>query len=384
MDGAELHNPDGRTVNADGLAVGRNLICTAALDTPFESRGTIWLAGARIGGDCEFDGASLVNPSRQTLVATNMEVHQSLLGRPILGADRHSFTSHGEILLHGSQIGGSVNLGGATLSNTAGRVLTADNLTVGRNVHLAARAHPDGTPITGDDGRPAAAFSATHDIRLANASIAGVVWLADPPPAGRIDLSRTRVGTLYWPGSNARVITDGLTYDRLEPHLPARERLGQLGAGLDGQYRAQPYEQLANHYRQLGEDDQARTVLIAARRARNRARRPLARWFGHLHDALAGYGYAPGRALALLALAWVAGTAYFWLDPARPASPTTSAVFNPGLYALDVLLPTAPFGQEPLWSPTQTGSVVNIVLQITGWALSLAILPALARAFNRS
>ena len=386
MDGAELNNPDGRTIDADGLTVGRNLMCTAGDQTPFESHGTIWLAGARIDGDCEFDGATLVNPGRHTLVATNFEVHQSLLGRPILTSDHRvavGFASHGEMLLHGAQVGGSVNLGGATLSNTAGRVLTADNLTVGRNVQLGARAHPDGTPITGDDGRPVAAFTATNDIRLVNASVAGVVWLSDPAPTGRIDLSRTRVGTLYWPGSDARVVTDGLIYDRLEPHLPARERLARLRAGLDGQYRAQPFEQLANNYRQLGEDDQARTVLIAARRARNRARRPLPRWFGHVHDALAGYGYAPGRALALLALAWIAGTVYFWLDPARPASPTTPTVFNPGLYALDVLLPTAPFGQEPLWSPTPAGSVVNLILQVTGWALSLAVLPALARAFSR-
>ena len=93
-------------------------------------------------------------------------------------------------------------------------------------------------------------------------------------------------------------------------------------------------------------------------------------------DALAGYGYVPGRALAWLVAAWLAGWAYF-ATAVRPAP-------DPGLYALDLLLPGSPFGMEGRYPPHGTAFGVAVGLQAMGWALSLAVLPAVARALSRN
>ena len=105
---------------------------------------------------------------------------------------------------------------------------------------------------------------------------------------------------------------NGLTYGALT-YLPARDRLDWLDRSTG--YSPQPFEQLAGYYRRLGHDEQARRVLFAKERQRRRERAWWLRWWGWLQDALAGYGYAPGRALLLLlARSWPGG----WSSP--PAS----------------------------------------------------------------
>jgi hypothetical protein len=141
---------------------------------------------------------------------------------------------------------------------------------------------------------------------------------------------------------------DGFAYDDLQPHLAARERLEWISrAG----YRDQPYEQLAGYFRKLVSDDQARKVLLARQRTRRHRQPRWLRAWGWLKDAMVGYGYAPGRALAWLGAAFLAGCLYFDANRPAPVNLTAHPTFNPALYSTDVLLPLPGIGQLSDWNP---------------------------------
>ena len=125
--------------------------------------------------------------------------------------------------------------------------------------------------------------------------------------------------------------------------MPARKRLDWLNRSVD--YAPQPYEQLARYYRRLGHDDQARCVLLAKQRQRRRQRPWSARSSGWLQDALAGYGYAPGRALLLLAGEFVTGWLVFSARHPGPMDSAHHPAFDAALYTLDVLIPVSALGQ---------------------------------------
>jgi hypothetical protein len=180
------------------------------------------------------------------------------------------FRSEGAVTLPGARVGAQVSFGGARLNGTDGYALMADSLAT-QNVFC-------------DSG-----FSTEGMVSLAYAAV-GVVQDAEAS----------------WPDS---LDLDGLRYDDLQPFLPAQSRLEWLSRMP--QYRDQPYRQLAAYYRRLGNDDQARAVLLARQRRRRLQQPRWARWWGWLQDILVGYGYAPGRALAWLVAAFAAGTLYY-------------------------------------------------------------------------
>jgi hypothetical protein len=279
-------------------------------------------------------------------LATRLTVAQSAICHDLILA--------GRMRLLDAQIGGTLIFSGARLANPGGTVLDMEGIRVGQSVELEK------------------GFAATGDIRLGGARVDGQLQL-DGEFAGTLDASRAQVqSVLVEPARAPRTRLDGLTYADLKPDVLAVIRLGWLRGDPDG-YRAQPYEQLAAHYRRLGHDEQARRVLLAKRRAYRSTRRWWWRVPGLLVDGLAGYGYAPGRAVARLCTAWLAGWWYFG-----------SRVRDPGLYALDLLVPTSPFGLEGRHPQDGRGLWVAAGLQVLGWALSLAVLPAVARAFNRT
>jgi len=150
---------------------------------------------------------------------------------------------------------------------------------------------------------------------------------SSPPTAASVNVLKDE--KQCWPED---LNLDGFTYDDLQPQLTARERLqGISRAG----YRDQPYEQLASYYRKLGSDDQARKVVLARRRTRRTQHPHWLRTWGWLQDAMVGYGYAPGRALAWLAAAFLVGCLYFAANRPAPVNLTAHPTFNPALYTAD-------------------------------------------------
>jgi hypothetical protein len=191
-----------------------------------------------------------------------------------------------------------------------------------------------------------------------------------PQVGGLLSLNRASIAELWfdsalWP---KKLELDGLRFEELRHEEGWRRILGRSS----GAFRMQPYSYLASYFRGTGHDDRARQVMLSAQRAHRRTRPWLLRLPGLLMDTIAGYGYAPGRAVAVLIGAWALG---FWhFDRLK--------VKNPALYSADLIIPTSPFGLEAAGEMPMDS--VAVALICIGWALSIAVLPAVTRSLGRN
>lgn len=373
---------------ADHMRVTGDMFC----DEGFRADGAINLPGARIGGRLDLDGARLSNPDGFALFGQQMTVAGNVYGR--------NLRTEGSLYLPGADIGGQLSLSGAELTNPGGNALFADGITVANDVLLQRAAG-----VIASSG-----FRAKGAVRLPYADIGGqlvltgarlsnptgIALLADQMKVagemfcdggfratGEIHLLGARVGVMIdddesW---SSPALLDGFAYGDLRPYRPARERLAWLDRMPE--YRPQPYEQLAAHYRAFGHDEQARRVQLAKMRARTRQRPWWGRLGGLLHNALVGYGYAPGRALAWLAGAFAAGWAFFAFHRPDPLKAGEHPTFHAAVYALDLLLPAPALGQEQAWNPQGIAIWVATALRIFGWVLAIAVAASLTNVLTR-
>jgi hypothetical protein len=155
-------------------------------------------------------------------------------------------TSAGEIRATGATIGGELSFKDARICNATGVALDAAALDAGElSLQLAEQAQ------------------GLVDLRHARIKI-----VRDDPSS--------------WPST---LSIDGLTYEALDPRLPARQRLQWLARDPSG-HQPRPYEQLASHYTAIGQPAEARRVMYANERIQRRAKTPLARTWGLLQDAM--------------------------------------------------------------------------------------------------
>ncbi|HUR01842.1 MAG TPA: hypothetical protein VM347_04830 [Nonomuraea sp.] len=329
--GADLCAPGEVALDADGVSIGGALACVDG----FRAEGEVRLADATIGTFADFNSAHLSNPDGMSLNAAAATIGSGLsCGR--------GFTSDGELVLIGTRVRRLVTLNGATLSNPGGLALAAWQLEASE-LYL----------------RP------------------------EEAPEGIVDLRHARIGVLRDDTATwSPRWQDGLTYEALDPTLPAARRLAWLEEGVDG-YVPQPYEQLAAIYRRLGHDEDARTVLLAKQRRRRATLRRPARAWGVLQDVTVGYGFRPLRAAAWFVALLVLGAAVFGFDPPPPAEAGKGPVFNAVVYALDLLFPLIDFGQEKAFQPTGGGQWVAYGLVLAGWILVTTIVTGITRALSR-
>jgi hypothetical protein len=428
--GAHLEGNGEPALTADGLKVSDAMFC----DEGFQACGPVRLVGARIGGQLHLDAAHLAGNGEPALTADGLTVTDSLFcrqgfradgqirindariggelnlngarldgkGRPALTADRarvtgnmlcsEGFQASGEVRLAGASIGSQLNFTGARLDRKDGLALIAEWLSVTGNMYC-------------NDG-----FRALGAVNLSSASIGGQLIFSggridgkDEPALyaqgltvaremfldegfradGTLDLTGAKIGSLIdetgsWPQA---LNLDGLTYDDLT-NMPVKKRLDWLKRSVD--YAPQPYEQLAVHYRRLGHDEEARRVLLAKLRQRRQQRPWWTRWWGWLQDALAGYGYAPGRAMLWLVSAFVAGWLVFSTRHPIPVGPGPHPDFNAALYTLDVLIPAPALGQASDFDPQGATLAVAAGLHILGWLLAITVIAAITRSFSRA
>jgi hypothetical protein len=134
-DGATLRNDSGPALLAYGLEVSQGMFLSGGFTaTGTGENGAVTLAGARIGGSLDCDGAVLRNDSGPALNAPNLEVDQGVFlhcGFTATGAGEH-----GAIRMAGARIGGSLDCDGAVLRNDSGPALLADSLQVGQTMSL--------------------------------------------------------------------------------------------------------------------------------------------------------------------------------------------------------------------------------------------------------
>lgn len=374
--------PGGKSLNAGGVKIGRSLLAHRLW-----SLGELRLPGAQIGSALALDGATLIGRDGTSFHGRSLTVASSATFRKDAEVSAKPFTSYGTMNLQGARIGGGLFFTGARLRGSGPLtgpdgeaaklkpLLAASRISVAESVYLTS------------------GFATRGEIRLTGAQIAGHLDLSgmDSPGALVSLFSATAVGGVNddpasWPG---RLNLDGFTYGSFSRYLGARERLGMIArqitaTGRVGGFRAHPYEQLAAYYRQLGEDGEARTVLLAKQRAQ-RARLP---WWqrvpGWLLDVLVGYGYRPLRAIGWATGLLVASSVYFGQVRPERVSSEDHSVFNPVLYAADHLIPVIKFGQPEVWQYHGAAEVVTVVLTVLGWTLGIAIAAAASRTLTRN
>ncbi len=332
LEGAHLDGKGESAMYAAGLTVTASMYCSDG----FQANGQINLEDASIGGLLAFRGANLNGSEGRALYADRLTVAASMYCN-------QGFQANGEISLAGASIGGQLTFRGANLNGRGGRALSAVALTVTADMLIT-------------DG-----FQANGEVELAHAKIGRLVDEKES-----------------WPQF---LRLDGLTYGDLT-YMPARERRAWLNRTAG--YSPQPYEELARYYRRLGHDEQARHVLLAKQRRGRRQRPWWTRWWGWLQDVLAGYGYAPGRALLLLASAFVAGWLVFRARQPVPVGAGPHPAFNAALYTLDVLVPAPALGQASDFDPQGATLAVAGGLHILGWLLAITVIAAVTRSFSRT
>ena len=280
---------------------------------------------------------------------------------------RGGFGCDGSVNLFGAQIGSTLEFEGATLTNSGDLALRAPRLSVDSDLILSR------------------GFAATGGIDLTGAAIRGALDLEQAHLSdATIALVGAQVGTLRGEPFDAprAWAMDGLTYESLDPPPAVARALRWLRAGA-GSYHPQPYEQLARYYRGLGHDEQARTVHLAKQRHRRRGLRLAARWWGHIQDAVLGYGHRPGRVLLWLIVLVAALSGYFAAFPPRVVAGSAPR-FQPVIYALDLLVPVLGLGQKSAYVPIGAGEWVAWAGTLAGWVLGTTILTAVTRAIARN
>jgi hypothetical protein len=354
--GAKLRNDSGPALTADHLQVGGDLRLTDGFTaTGSGELGAVRLIGARVGGQFSCDGA-LRNDSGPALIADGLQANQALIFRG--GFTATGSSGLGAVRLIGARIGG-LDCDGAQLRNDSGAGLDGSGLQVDQDLFLrggflATGSGEDGAvrlvgarigglfdcsgaELRNDSGRALFAFGLQVDQFLAlNREFTATGGGADVA----VDLRGTRVGgTLFFNRAHLKHAVDphrllaveGLTYTGVPQQISARDWLDLLRNGTP-YYTAQPYQQLAAGYRALGDERQARAILMAQRDdelARGNARGPERLW-GWITKVTLGYGYQPWRALLFLAGVVVASCVLAVVLGAHGALAQTDKTATPG------------------------------------------------------
>jgi hypothetical protein len=380
IEGSRLRNPRAVAVQANRLVVDDDLAGARAT-----VEGAIRLGGARVGGVILLDGATLLCEGGVALYGRNLSVGARFLARD-------GFSCSGQITLVDATIEQDLNFRGASLSNPRGDALVAWGVRIGRNLALYRGFAVEGTMrLTG--ARLGAELLVT-DARLADPHGEGMRWrhvqaatLVLGPGVqadASIDLRFSRFSVIRddpacWP---ATLHLSGLSYDALDPPMPALARVRWLHRDPDG-YVVGNYETLAAMYRRHGADASARTVLLA----RERDRRDHLPWFRQpwawLQEVGVGYGYRPLRAGAWLAAFLGAGTLVFGLHHPPAFGGAPHPAFNPFIYTVDLLVPLVNLGMRGAYDPQGPQRWLAYFLIASGWILATTIAAGIARVLRR-
>ncbi len=378
LTGATMSNRGAVAVNLDrafiGVCHGAGLTCT----------GRFSFAGAHIASGLDLAGATIDAGTGERSLAGDGAVVDGTLTLSQLRA-------RGEVSLRSIRVGRAVLMIGADLENRGDIACRLSGAEIAGDVIGLRTSVVGGIKMTG--GRIAGRLN-LDQVRIVNegsqaisarALQAGQLTLAPAEPIkGMVDFSHARMevyrddpGT--WPDA---LSVDGMTYQALEPRLPARDRLRWLARDPAGP-QSQPYEHLAAHYMRIGQPEEARTVWYIREREQRRDAAPLAKFWGVIQDVILGYGYRPWRALAWLALLLIIGSVTFALQPPPAIQAGTAPHFNPVIYTLDLLLPLVDLGQKHSFNPSGAGQWLSYVLTAAGWVLVTTVAAAAARVLRR-
>ncbi|MGB3439469.1 MAG: hypothetical protein WBA97_12025 [Actinophytocola sp.] len=426
---ATVHNDTGPAINTTNVTVDTNLLLSGAEVSGRGARGAVRLSGLRAGGLLVLDGADLRNPSGPGVRADGAHVGGELTMRNTRVSGEGAL---GAVFLRVARVAYDLQLVDAVVRNDSGPALYANGLHVEDTVVLERSQVSGG----GDGGAIRLRGAQAGGLRCVDSRVRaarGPAVVADQLQArGSVSVERTRlicasayaavtlasarVGqqlsvldtTIVNPSGSLLDVTDfaygtltGMDWrgwlHLIRDHTPA--------------YRPSPYQQLAAVERAAGHDGNARDILIAQQHDRRRRApaafgSPLTRWFHWLWGALAGYGYRARRtALALLvALAAASGVSllagHVTTEPGRHAAAhTTTATTTPGApcstieligLGLDRGLPLGPTGLRTrcdLDTDTTAGQVFTALLwlvQAAVWGLATLALAGYTGLIRKS
>lgn len=390
---------DGNALVADRMRVGGEV----HLYRGFTASGAVMLNGADITGDLCLSGAQLTGTDHDgnALAADGMKAHHDVLldsGPADDRGVRAPFTAAGAVRLARADITGQLSCSGAQLTGADhdGYALAADGMKVGAAVLLDQGFTAAGAvslnfaradQLVLGPAKVAGANEITFNFTATEAQIACELrWAPDGQFSGRVNLEDAHVGDLediwtptgeqahgYWP-SGGRLRLSGLTYGGLG-EASVKQRLQWIRSQYEGSkpaaFAAQPYEQLADMYRQAGQDTEAREVAIARRRdLRKYGNLNWYRRFGNAFlDKTIRYGYQTWRAALGLAAVFVVFLVLSiigqhqhvivplgdvkGLNPVPTATQCTSdyPCFYPFGYTVDTVIPIINVHQADHWGP---------------------------------
>ena len=423
VSGSTLRHPGATAFSGGGMTVGGGLWCHLGYTADGETR----LVGARLGGNLTLTGAELSNPGgvalnldRTTLGELDAErlavtggrislVGTEVAGRATLsharlddGLDGVALTAdgltarallmnrlrcRGALVVRTALIGGRLSLVGAELESS-GTTLRLSRIEIGADLFCAGMTVSGTTKLTGarvdrqinlDRARLVNPGGVALDARAVSAGELNLGAVA-----GTVELRHARIGVLrddpdQWP---ATLYLDGLTYEALEPRLPAARRLVWLSRDPDG-CPPQPYEQLAAWYTRIGQPAEARRVLYARELRQRDGKATIGRIWSAMQDLTVGYGYRSRRAMFWLGLLLALGSLLYGLAPPQPLKAGEAPHFNPVVYTLDLLLPIVDLGQQSAFNPAGAEQWFSYVLMAAGWVLATTMPTGIARVITR-
>jgi hypothetical protein len=305
----------GDALNAESAQIAGH----AFLNDGFAAEGEVWLLGIKVGGDLNCAGGAF----------KSLSVDYANIKRSVLL--NKQFTIASRVRLPCAQIGGSVMLDGGKFGE-----LYLQNATIGENLFL------DEIQIT--EGM-------TIDLRNASADT-----ICDDRES--------------WP-ARGNLHLNGFVYRHISSGTKATSAMMRLEwLGRQGEFRGQPYRQLAKVLREMGDDRGARLVLfqMEARRRRHEDHTWRARFTGWVLKATIGYGVYPLRIIWwLLGMTIFGAVLFHYAYLARAMTPKDETAyayfqkyheppsyeqqFNCVIYSLENSVPVLKLGQESSWTP---------------------------------
>jgi hypothetical protein len=365
-----------------------------------------------------FEGAELAAPGDIALDSSNLTVDNLVLA---------DVKVEGGIAVKSSEIGHVLRLTSATVTGGARKKdleetgmfsLDLVGTRLGRRLDLSGSEFKHKIILTdatvGDVRFDDAVLGGEYALDAARLK-AGVFRLRPAEtPRGSVHLANAHIDLLLdrpggWP-TNSEIDLAGFTYSRIGNEMTLEQRLDWLATATP-QFMPGPYEQLATCLTTAGNDDDARTVRLAAVRRsykqlgtqhpgtpslRDRIGYVPRRVWGWLQDFFLGYGYRSTRAVGLFVLIWLAGAVAFKLgsgpcvraglaEPGPcPVKGDEHPMWDPFLYALDLLIPLIDLGHEKAWDVVGPSKLVMWVLMMSGWVLATAIIAAASRTLRRN
>ena len=349
------NNPKGNALIADRAAIKGGVFMREG----FSAEGAVWLLGANVSGDLICSGGKFCNPGGYALIADGVMTKGYVFMR-------EGFSAEGAVWLLGANVGRDLDCSGGKFCNPGGYALIVEGGDI--NGRFLWKKDKKGRDIDG-----------IGDVNLQDTEI-GV--FADEESA--------------W--QSFTVSLSGCVYNRFDSNMGAQSRLEWLAKRPCWKpFSPQPYEQVAKVLFGMGQNKDAREILLKKERLQTKHERTSWRHkiWRRLWNVFAGYGYRPRYTAAWMLFFVLVGTCLFccadnngrivphqpvvlaneeYLDTTHPPCPEfncppderpTELVkrlfpdypeFNALFYSADVFIPFFSLHQEPYWYPKSRGS----------------------------